>query len=392
MGTNTRKQQHGIKRNRALTSTQGTTLHQPDLLTGVRQALRQPNPWDLLSIAAVMLDIVDLRTVGGSGAPSLRDVSHLDELVEVFLSSRRLESTAVLTAIAELLGESSLTGRIRAELATRTEELPGWLTRLGPLTIDGVFETTYALGDGNHMLVGAQTAAGHPFTCMVYIDHNFGTATKDGAAIWEPIEAVAAALSTGFADDPDCDIRPLDPATARARITQAIEAGAETIPPFASETWPSARPIAEWVLRFLPEGGVVDVRPKWDEAARQGLAGAFLSSSYAEGLGDDAREALDQLLAFACDFGPGDPLRWSPAAVAVLLTRWLPLRVSPDGASFHLTPDVLRAFVRYSHAERGVRADLTADTLKMVALCESDFRDAVNDVFGDLAGQLAGEA
>ncbi|HWH33592.1 MAG TPA: hypothetical protein VNU01_13055, partial [Egibacteraceae bacterium] len=350
--------------------------NEPDFLAAIRRALRQDHPWNLLSLVSVMLEIVDPRSISEALDEAPRTFAHRDELVELLISSRRLESTAMLAAISEVAGEP-VAGRIHAELAARDDELPGWLTALGPLTIDGVFETDYVLGDGNHVLIGAQTAAGHPFTCMVYIDHNFGTVVKDGGAIWAPIESVAAALRQEFNSESDCGMRPLDPATARVRITQAIEAATRIVPPLHRPTWPAARPVAEWVVRHLPDGGAAPVRTEWGRSSREGLMNAFLSSSFGEAFEAEARDALDQVLAFACDFGAGDPLRWSPARIAVLLTRWLPMRLLPNGPSFRLLPDVLRAFVRYSHAEQGVRADLTADTLAMVDECEPDFRDAV---------------
>lgn len=322
-----------------------------------------------------MLDIADPRTIGDIVGPP-RDRSHRDELIDIFIASTRTETTAVLTAMSELLGRP-LGDRIRAELATRDDELPVWLSGLAPLTIEGVFETEYVLGDGNHVLIGAQTASGHPFTCMVYIDHNFGTVAKDGAAIWEPIEAVAGALRAGFAKDSDCDVRALDPAVARARITEAIEAAAGFFPPLTTDTWPSARPVVEWVVRHLPAGCTAATRTEWDQRSREGLMDAFLASAHGKAFDAEARDALGHLLVFTCDDGAGDPLRWSPARVAVLLTRWLPQRLMPDCASFRLLPDVLRAWVRYSHARQAIRPDLTDDTLAMIDDCEADFRHAV---------------
>ena len=50
---------------------------------------------------------------------------------------------------------------------------------------------------------------------------------------------------------------------------EAVEKGAITFPPFETDTWPASRPLTEWLLRFLPEGGTGYVRPNWTKAAKK---------------------------------------------------------------------------------------------------------------------------
>lgn len=68
---------------------------------------------------------------------------------------------------------------------------------------------------------------------------------------------------------------------------------------------------------------------------------------------------LSSLLWFGADYGPGDPLRWSPAAVEILLADWIPRKLIAE-------PELLRAYVRFCHAERGIRPALTEQTVAVV--------------------------
>ena len=61
---------------------------------------------------------------------------------------------------------------------------------------------------------------------------------------------------------------------------------------------------------------------------------------------------------FGTDYGPGDPLRWSPVAIEIILEDWIPRKLVADTAYLSKAPELLRAFVRFCHAERGIRAEL----------------------------------
>jgi hypothetical protein len=148
-------------------------------------------------------------------------------------------------------------------------------------------------------------------------------------------------------DDPDTAWHDLSPADAGARISDAIGTGAITIPPYETNTWPACRPLVEWITSLLPEGGTAYQRPEWDGDELAELAGRFFASPFATGLDDaNRRGLLDSVLWFASGYGPGDPLRWSPPAVEILLEDWIPRKIVADVAYLSLTPDLLRAFIR----------------------------------------------
>jgi hypothetical protein len=236
---------------------------------------------------------------------------------------------------------------------------------------------SHVLGDGDSLLVGVRTAGGHPMTVIVYIDHNLGTVAKDGFVLHEPIDRAVASFRAASGDDPDTVFTDLDLADARARVTEAIDHGAITYPPFETDSWPAARPLVEWVVRHLPAGGRGHERPEWPAPQREALADRFFASEHARGLDEDDRELLDTLLWFGCDYGPGDPLRWSPVAVELLLADWLPRKVVADAGYLARAPALLRHFIRFSHAERGIRPALTTETLAAVDRWEPEYQRTI---------------
>jgi Domain of unknown function (DUF6398) len=243
--------------------------------------------------------------------------------------------------------------------------------------VDMVFEMRHVLGDGDNIVFGVRLPGGHELCAAVYIHHNLGTLVKDAHVVPGRVSELVEMMRT-TADDPDVMLTEFDPADARARITEAIELGAITFPPLESDTWPSWRPLVEWAVERLPAGGTGYVRPEWTDDDRQALAERFFASSFGVDLDDaDGRSLLDSLPWFGTDYGPGDPLRWSPVTVEMLLADWIPRKIVADVPHLTRAPDLLRAFIRFSHAERGIRAELTHETLAAVDELEPQYQEVI---------------
>ena len=181
------------------------------------------------------------------------------------------------------------------------------------------------------------------------------------------------------ADDPDTEARELAPADARVRITEAIEHGALIYPPYESDSWPASRPLVEWMTGLLPTGGVGYPRVRTGATPRTAeLTERFLGSPHGAGLDDpDHRSLLESLLWFGTDYGPGDPLGWSPTRVEILLLDWLPRKIVADAEFLAKAPELLRALIRFSHHERGIRTALTEQTLRAVDEFEPEYQRLV---------------
>lgn len=352
---------------------------EPDLLGAVRAALRESHPIGLLALVSTALGSVDPRGEDPFAAArgEVPDRLDLDELVESFAGVRRTETSAILTALGELVTDDDLTAAIRSELATRPHQLPRWLRRLTPLSIDRAIEVTHTLGDGESVLVGARTSVGHDLTAIMMVDHNLGSVAKDGFVVPAPARDVVDHFADASGHDPDTAFAEIPPADARARLEEAIATGARTYPPFETDTWPHTRALVEWIVRHLPEGGTGYVRPEWTEADRQRLAERFLASEHAHGLDEEHAQLLDSVLWYGTDYGPGDPLRWSSTAVELILLDWLPRKVIADAGFLARAPELLRRLVQFGHAERGIRTELTADTLAAIDEHEDEYLDTI---------------
>lgn len=348
---------------------------EPDLLRDVAAALAEDHPLVLLELVSTLLAALDPPRRGPFDREPEPDAPSREELVQTFFEVDLPETSALLAVIAGLSGDEMLRRRVHREITTRAHVLPRWLAELHrAAAAPRVVEVVHVLGDGDNIMVGVRLPGGPELTAVVYIDHNMGTLVKDAFVVPEPVGDLVERMLT-VADDPDTQARDIDPAAARARITEAIELGAISFPPFESDTWPACRRLVEWATAMLPAGGTGYQRPDWDDDAQAALVERFLAAPSGGGFDDaDHRALLDSLLWFGTDYGPGDPLRWSPVAVEILLVDWIPRKIVAEVPFLAKAPDLLRAFIRFSHQERGIRPELTTRTLGAVDECEPEYQ------------------
>ena len=353
---------------------------EPPLLAGIRRTLASGDPLDALALGSSLIAALDprrdspLESAQTTSTPRLT----LPEFADSFIHTDRAETSAMLAILAVLADDELLRARLRRALARRGHPLPEWLAQLDTATADRSVVMSHVLGDGDNIMVGVSLATGEQLTFVVYIDHNLGTVVKDAYPVADSIENVVA-LMKDSSGDPDMTFSDLVLADARERITAAVALGAMTYPPFETDTWPACRPLVEWVARLLPAGGTGYVRPTWHANATAALAQRFFASPYGVDLDDvDHRNLISTFIWFATDYGPGDPLRWSSVAVEILLLDWLPRTVMADATFLGLAPDLLRAFVRFCHAERGIPDSLTEETLGAVDRYEAQYRERIS--------------
>lgn len=346
------------------------------LFQGLRGALRSDHPTDLLETVSGLLTVTDPRTrhpFSGSQESGLS----LDVLVDSFAGTDHAETTAALTVIRSLVADDLLKARLAPVLALRRQPLPSWLTGLQEATVTRTTELTHVLGDGDDYLLEVRLPDGHVFTTVVYVDHNLGTVVKDAFVVPAALESVLDHIET-VETDPDQTYDDVDAATTRAILDRAIEAGARLYPPSESDSWPLCRPLVEWVVRLLPEGGTAPTRPVWTDKQLATLRREFFSSPYAAEVdGPDARRLLEQVTWFGTDYGPGDPTRWSPVSVEMLLVDWVPRKIVADASYLVQLPDLLRAFVRYCHDRTGIRPALTTQTVEAVDHWEPEYQELI---------------
>ena len=357
------------------------TSDEPDLLADVRHALSDPNPLSLLTFVSTLLCVTDARRNHPFARPDAPDLAALtrEELVRTFLDVPAPETSALLAVIAEMAGDDDvLRARIRRELAARPTVEPAWLAQLSETNTYRAVRMSHVLGDGDNIMLGARLPGGHELTCIIYIDHNLGTLVKDAFVVPESIANMVAKFRR-VSEDPDTRWDDVSLADARAWVDAAIELAAITFPPLETETWPACRALVEWITRGLPEGGTGYQRPQWDSAALAGLTDRFFASAYGARLDDsDHRGLLESLLWYGTDYGPGDPLRWSPVKAEILLDDWIPRKIVAPAEYLAKAPDLLRAFIPFAHAEVGLRSDLTDETLAAIDDWEPQYQQTIH--------------
>ncbi|WP_026357107.1 DUF6398 domain-containing protein [Mycobacterium sp. 141] len=359
-----------------------TTHHEsaePDLLDDVRAALADPDPLHLLSFVSSLLTAIDPRS---NRAPFARpdeatDLPTREELAAMFIDVDTPETTALLAAIGALSGDDVLRARIRRVLATRPDTGPDWLIRLADTSAYRAVRMGHVLGDGDNIMLGVRLAGTYELTFIVYVDHNLGRLVKDAYVVPESIADMIAEYRS-IADEPEMVWEELSLADARAWLDDAIETAAITVPPMETESWPACRPLIEWITRGLAEGGSGYQRPQWDSGELSTLTSRFFASRWGCELDDaDHRDLLESLLWYGTDYGPGDPLRWSAVQVEILLVDWLPRKVVAPATYLAKAPELLRAFVRFAHAEVGLRTELTDETLAAIDACAPHYQTVI---------------
>jgi hypothetical protein len=351
----------------------------PDLLGDVAIALADDHPLTLISLVSGLLAALKPQRANPFGQAPEPSVPTRDELVATFLEVELTETSALLAVMAELSADDIMRHRIRRAITKRVHALPGWLTDLGQTTVDRVVEMVHVLGDGDNIMIGMSLPGGSALSLVIYIDHNMGTLVKDAFTAPEPLDLLIERMRLVGGEDPDTTWTDLDPADARVRISEAITLSDMAFVPFDTDTWPACRPLVEWALGMLPSGGTGYQRPYWDAGTLAELTTCFLASPFGAGFDDaDHRRLLESVLWFGTDYGPGDPLRWSPVAVEVLLRHWIPRKVAAGPTHLAKVPDLLRAFIRFCHHERGIRATLTTKTLAAVDEYEPEYQRAIH--------------
>lgn len=351
-----------------------------ELLAGLDAALREPHPIAFLLRASTLVAALDPRErdpfdEADANTPPLS----LPELCEMFLETGHRQTDALLLVLARMQNDDALAARIRRQVAERRHRLPGWLLRLDQVEPYRAVEMAHVLGDGDNVVIGVRLPGGRECSILVYIDHNLGTVVKDAFVLDRSIAETVDAWMQLDAES-GADLGELSLADARAKIAGAIEASAATFPPFETETWPAARPLTEWMLSLLPPGGTGYAHQEWTEEELAAISDEFFASTFAQKLDDEGNRMMAQsLLEFGATTGLGDPLRWTPVSVEIVLMDWIPRKLAVPVDDLLLVPELLRALVRYSHAVRGLSGELTAQTLASLDKFEPEFVQAVHD-------------
>jgi hypothetical protein len=344
---------------------QRPTSPETDLLGALRDGVDSPTPGPLLGAVGLLLSVA-----AGADDPA----GTLEDLVGSLSGVDRVETSAAVLAIATLTVDAGLRRRVRREIAERGHVLPRWLAELDRAEpVDRAVEISTVFRDADDLLLGVTVPGGHPLTAVVRVDNELGAVARDGFVVGSPLASVVPLVVED--DDPDVRVRDIPAADVRTRIAAALAELDLGPGRLGSDRLAESRPLVEWMLSLLPEGGRDDVLRDLSEDDLEEVAGRFLASG-APWADDELRPLLDEVVTAGSANGVGDPLVWSPRNVRRLLDPRLPYL---DRATPHVdrAPDLLRDLIRFGHAERGLRQGLTDDALAAVDASAAAFREAV---------------
>lgn len=191
-----------------------------------------------------------------------------------------------------------------------------------------------------------------------------------------------------YADEPGVVIREVDPEEAAGRVLDAISVGDLFIDNDWSDDFRYGRALLlSRVLHQLPDdedallGDELDdelyVEPL-DDDARDGLIQEFLASPFSAGV-PQATAIVDHCLVARCDFGDGDPLRWSPTVVELFMLDFLPRKVTLSDDEIAALPDVLTAWVRFALTRRGLEQQFIDEAAQAVHDCLEELDEVMAD-------------
>lgn len=334
------------------------------LMAEIRARLRDDDPISLLSFISTIVAATD----GRHGFQDTSPVA-LEDLVDTLIDIDIAETTAALHVLASLAPGDAIRARVTSALERRRQPMPGWLEHLSETTVTNAARIGFATEPGQNFLIEYRWPGGQLATYVIF-DEGRGRGVKDAFPAPDPIEVIAHRMRDAAPRSVPFNRHQLDLVTARATIAQSLADGAARPVDEENDTWPSGRPIVEWLLSLMPSGGTAHPSttappgPPAVDAVRpdvgidvDAVIDGFADSVEAHTAGIDLhdvhdRAALMAVVEYAGLLGSRDPLTWTPAGVQDLLEDYLPSLMLPDPTTARRIQDVLEAFLAYSAAQR----------------------------------------
>lgn len=295
-------------------------------------------------------------------------------------AERRRNATglAALHALAAVTGDEAGARQAAERMASHGVPRPRWADAVGaPEFIEG-WTAADAFGDQIGYYLVFRYPERPPHLLMALYDENLGGIIKD-AFVATPREGED--LRALVSSDPDVTVADIDVADAAARIARAIATGDLFVDNDWTPEYNETRALLRSRMRLLsPATSAERPQPpeRPDEEAQEALVQEFLASPQAPRR-DETLPIIDHCMMARCDFGDGDPLRWSPTVVELFMLDYLPRKATLNFAEIGALPEVLTAWVRFALSKRGLAERQIVETERAVKEFAGEFRDAVTD-------------
>jgi hypothetical protein len=173
-------------------------------------------------------------------------------------------------------------------------------------------------------------------------------------------------------------VEAVTPELMARRVVDAIGSGDLYLDNDWTEEFKHTRALLLARMRSLPMAPRPEPAEPLAEEARAALTEEFLASRFAPSA-DETASIVAHCLDARCDYGDGDPLRWSPIVVELFMLDFLPRKAFLDAAEIRSLPEVLRAWVRFALTKRGLEERWIAETEEAVTRFTPEFRRLATD-------------
>jgi hypothetical protein len=298
------------------------------------------------------------------------------------------DGLAVLSALA-VVAPSRVATRARTAAAMLEQQglaAPAWAAVAGKALPTEAWIGSDVYGDQEIVIIGfvypkLSNDPGH--SICVLVDHTERGVAKDAY----PAAPLAQTLARWREAEGDgIGLRPASLAEVAARLADALLATDFADRADFAERDGGGSSLAEMRalltarLATLPPAANIGVE-ELDAEGREWLVAEFLGSAEAADLLSEpaAVTVCHSLIAYRCDYGDGDPLRWSPTLAGLCLLDHFPVKVSLDAPDVALVPDVLSAWVTFAARRRNLPEAALARILDVLDTCRADFPVAMSD-------------
>lgn len=257
-------------------------------------------------------------------------------------------------------------------LAERGLAAPEWEPAIGRVTAGPCWEATDVYGDQSTLLLTFERD-GKPHGVLATVDVNHLGGCVDEAFCTEEPDAALADLRAQAAESAGVlDVRPIDPARARALIERGFDLADRT------EVEPGEDLVANRALvlarcRALPPAEELPEPAKHTADDRAALVEEFLAAQ--GNLDEDAATCARLIVDYGCDLDAGRPLRVGPGKFAEFLEQWLPEEIELTEEQESALPDVARAWAGWAGARAGLGERALDELLESVEESIQYFED-----------------
>ena len=288
------------------------------------------------------------------------------------------ESLAVLRALGAV-ADDGLAEECRAAAARLAQAGaldPPWAGELGSAELVDAWMLSDPYGDQEGYYATFRYPGRRAHMLMALYDENLGGIIKDAFAAYSKDDP--SVHRARAAREPGARVETTDPEQMASRIVGAINSGDRYLDNDWTEDFKDTRALLLSRMRSLSMDSLPEPPAPLSEDARTALTQEFLASPFAPS-DEEAASIVSHCLDARCDYGDGDPLRWSPIVTELFMLDFLPRKAFLNAAEIRVLPDVLRAWVRFALTRRGLEERWIAETEAAVSRFAPRFRQAATD-------------